>query len=162
MEREKRTKAILELNDKINEYVHGKLLFAGGCCYSAYLLADIFKKMGIRYKVVLFQSYETTDERDFHEAINGCCDHVAIEVRIGSKWMTIGDYKNITDFYSKWNIKHVFRRYQGITPWQLEREYYDGCWNEMYDTANNRHLRAELYSIAYKYIGMERVFPKAA
>jgi hypothetical protein len=42
MKAETRKIIIWSLAEKINEYVREKALFSGGCCYSAYVLSDIF------------------------------------------------------------------------------------------------------------------------
>ena len=91
---------IWSLAEKINEYVKEKSLFKGGCCYCAYILSDIFTKLGIKYRTVLFQEDENADEHDFTLAINsGLCNHVAIEVNVGPKRVIIGDCSDITRFY---------------------------------------------------------------
>lgn len=141
---------ILALNEKINEFVHKKRLFAGGCCYSAYLLADILTRMGIKYNVVLFQSNENADETYFYDAVDGC-DHVAIEVRIGAKRLIIGDYSGITDEYKVWNTRYVMRRYHEITPSMIFEAYCDNEWNWEYKTSNNPSLKKNLNRIAEKY-----------
>ena len=161
MEREARKKFILELNDKINEYVHEKALFCGGCCYSAYVLADIFERMGIKYDVLLFQAYNTVNERDFYNAVGGDCDHVAIDVRMGHKHFIIGDYRKITEYYELFKVNHAIRRYKGISPSMLLQAYCFNEWNSTYDTSNDSELSRSLNNIAAKYDESVRVVRKA-
>ena len=162
MKREARKKFILELNDKINEYVHEKALFCGGCCYSAYLLAGIFERMGIKYEVLLFQAYSTVDERNFSTAVEGECDHVAIDVRMGRKHFIIGDYSKIMSYYDKFKVKHAIRRYKGISPSMLFQAYSWNEWNCIYKTSNNSALSRSLNEIAAKYDDGAQTLRKAA
>ena len=153
MKPETRKIIIWSLANKINEYVREKALFSGGCCYSAYLLADIFTKLGIKYRTVLFQEYENADEHDFDNAINcGMCNHVAIEVNVGPKRVIIGDYSNIIMYYERWSIKHAIRRYKDITPEMLFYAYACNEWNDTYDTDNNQYLKKDLYDIVNQFV----------
>jgi len=153
MKPETRKIIIWSLANKINEYVREKALFSGGCCYSAYLLADIFTKLGIKYRTVLFQEYENANEHDFNNAINsGMCSHVAIEVNVGLKRVIIGDYSGIMRWYEMWPIKHTIRRYKDITPKMLFAAYSWNEWNDTYDTANNKYLKKDLYDIVNQFV----------
>ena len=162
MEREARKNLILELNNKINEYVYERSLFAGGCCYSAYLLAGIFERMGIKYDVLLFQSYKTVDEKDFYTAVAGDCDHVAIDVRMGRKHFIIGDYNKIMSYYDAFQINHIIRRYKGISPSMLLQAYNLNEWNCIYNISNKSALSRNLNNITAKYDGSRQAMRKAA
>ena len=153
MKPETRKIIIWSLENKINEYVRERSLFSGGCCYCAYILADIFTKLGIKYRTVLFQEYENADEHDFNNAINsGLCNHVAIEVNVGSKRVIIGDCSAITRYYERWSVKHAIRRYRDITPEMLFEAYAWNDWNEIYDTDNNEFLKQDLYGIVNQFV----------
>lgn len=153
MKAETRKIIIWSLANKINEYVHTKALFFGGCCYCAYILADIFTKLGIKYRTVLFQEYENADEHDFDNAINsGMCSHVAIEVNVGPKRVIIGDYSDITRYYELFGGRHTIRKYKDITPKMLFEAYYWNDWNDTYDTDNNQHLKQDLYDIVKQFV----------
>lgn len=143
--------AIFEINKVINEYVHTKRLFSGGCCYSAYLIANSLKRLGVEYKVVLFQSGANADEREFDNAIDGDCDHVAIEVQFGLKNFIIGDYSGIMKYYTIMGCVHNLRKYDNISPRMLRDAYYGKPWNCMYDTTNNGSLMAAINGIVDKY-----------
>ena len=162
MEREARKNFVLDINKKVNEYVHGKGLFCGGCCYAAYILADIFERTGVKYDVLLFQAYGTVDERDFYAAVAGECDHVAIDVRIGRKHFVIGDYSKIMDYYDRFRVKHAIRRYKGITPKMLLNAYVWNEWNCLYDASNNSAFSRSLNKIAAKYDEGAQTLRKAA
>ena len=144
--------AILEINEAVNEYVHTKRLFCGGCCYSAYLIANALKRLGIEYKVVLFLSGQNADEREFANAISGDCDHVAIKVRVGRKNLIIGDYSGIMRFYDLIGYVPELREYDDISPRTLRDAYYGKSWNPSYDTTNNRPLSAIINGIVDKHI----------
>lgn len=143
--------AIFEIDKAVNEYVHTKNLFRGGCCYSAYLIANALKRLGVEYKVVLFQPGENANEHEFAPAIDGDCDHVAIEVRIGLKKLIIGDYSEIMKYYETTGSVHEIRKYDNISPRTLRDAYYRNLWNCAYDTKNNRPLSAIINGIVDKY-----------
>lgn len=148
MDRKTRKSFIKELNDKINEYVKKRYLFCGGCCYAAYLLADVLEKTGIKYKVVLFESENTLTE-DFNQSINnsGCgVNHVAIQVRTGLFPSIIGD----TSDY-KWFHGRKIHRYDDVTPHMLFQAYIGNTWNDFYNTSNNSILRRDIGRIYAKY-----------
>ena len=154
---------IYELNAKMNEFVKKKNLFNGGCCYSAFVLAQILQKFGIKYRTVLFQEYALANENDFEAAINDeDCVHIAIEVFVGGKYVIIGDCSSIINFFNKFDIKHAERRYLGITPQMLKTAYYSNDWNTVYDTANNRPFFNEMNKIANKYMDKPLTSKKAA
>lgn len=144
--------AIWELAEKINEYVRERDLFRGGCCFAAYVLSDIFTRLGIRYRTVLYQEYWGTKMRGFNAVINSnCCSHVAIEVVVDGKWTIIGDCSDLMAFYKKYSMDYVVRRYKNISPVMLADAYFDNEWNETYDIENNGFLEHDLYEIMEKY-----------
>jgi len=153
MKHEKKRLLIWELANKVDEFVSKKDLFCGGCCFSAFVLAEILNKFGIKYRTVLFQSYDLIHEHDFEIAVNSDdCDHVAIEVTLDGKQVIIGNYSSITDYYNIFDVKHVARRYRGITPEMLKKAYYWNSWNPLYKTENNLPFRNEMNKIADKYL----------
>ena len=153
MKHERKRLLIWELVNKVNEFVDKKDLFCGGCCFSAFVLAEILDKFGIKYRTVLFQSHGILHERDFNNAINSDdCDHVAIEVTVDGEQIIIGDYSSITNYYDTFNVKYTARRYRGITPQMLSHAYYWNSWNPRYQTENNLPFRKEMNKIADKYL----------
>ena len=132
MKAETRKIIVWSLANKVNEYVREKNLFSGGCCWCAYVLADIFTKLGIKYRTVLFQEFENADEHDFSNAI--------------------GDYSGITRYYKFFSIKHAIRRYRDITPKMLFDAYAWNDWNDVYCTDNNRPLKMDLYEVVNKFV----------
>ena len=154
MNAEKRKALIYELNAKVNEFVKEKNLFCGGCCFSAFVLAEIFQKFGIKYRTVLFQEYALANVRDFDTAINDDedCAHVAIEVFVGGKYLIIGDYSKLSKYFEEFEVKYALCRYCGITPKMLKTAYYLNEWNPAYDTANNPQFFCEMNEIADKYM----------
>lgn len=153
MDKEKKRIAIWELDNKVNEFVRERRLFCGGCCFSAYVLSNIFTKMGIKYEVLIFQSSRIKEKPTFNDAVNDDrCDHVAIEVRLGAKRVIIGKFDDLNNYYRMLHIKPKIRRYKDITPGMLRNAYYSNIWNRVYNTANNRPLSISLNKIARKYI----------
>lgn len=148
MDSKTRKSFIKELNNKINEYVEKKNLFCGGCCYAAYLLADVLEKVGIKYRVVLFESGNTLT-KDFNKSINNGgfgVNHVAIQVRFGLFSFIIGD----TSDYKGYRGREI-HRYDNVTPHMLLEAYQGNTWNDFYETSNNSRLRKDISRIYAKY-----------
>ena len=144
---------IKELNEKINEYVDKKGLFAGGCCFSAYVLTEYLRKCGIEYKVAIFQYLDILNEKNFTNAINGngVC-HVAVEVVYKRKRMFIGKCDGIYHYFKMSEEKYHLRRYKNVEPIDLLSAYIGNEWNWVYDTANNVPLINDIKKIAMKYL----------
>lgn len=144
---------IKEMADVIDRYVEERDLFAGGCCFSAYILAEYLKKLGINYKVVLFQYGESLNKRRFSTAMRtGWVGHVAIEVRYKNRKVLIGNCGRINFFFIINNFRFRCRTYSNISPSRLLSEYESGDWNSCYDTVNNFSLLNDIKSVANKYI----------
>lgn len=149
--------AIWEIANKVNEYVRERDLFRGGCCFAAYVLSDIFTRLGIRYRTVLYQDLWAMKMRRFNTVINSnCCSHVAIEVVVDGKWTIIGDCSDLVAFYNKWSMDYTVRRYKNISPIMLADAYFDNEWNDTYDIENNGFLEHDLYEIMEKYAKVPR------
>ena len=153
MKREITLNLFNELNEKVNQYVERNALFSGGCCYTAYLLADMLTKLGIDYETVMFQDEEIINSRRFHVAINGRgVAHVAIRVKCQGRKRFIGSVKDITWFYSAFPIPHSIRTYRNITAEQILAGYRNNTWNCIYDAAHcNGPLTREIKKIYLKY-----------
>jgi len=147
-----RNQIIDELKNVINKYVEEEYLFAGGCCYAAYLLANCCRKLGIQYKTVIFQYNEILDETDFTNAINGDgVAHVAIEVTCNRKKTYIGDCTRIFRYFRMTGQEFNIREYSDIRPAEILSGYINNDWNSLYDTDNNLQLQYEIESIYEKY-----------
>ena len=144
---------IKEMAEVIDRYVEEKNLFSGGCCFSAYILAEYLKKLGIDYKVVLFQYGKALHKRRFSTAMRtGWIGHVAIEVRYKNRKVLIGNCDGINFYFIINNFRFRCRTYSHISPERLLREYEDGDWNTCYDTVNNLFLLDDIKNVANKYI----------
>ena len=125
----KKLELVNELCKKINEYVYKYDLFAGGCCYAAYVLAKNLKQLGIKYKTVLYQYDDILNETNFNNAINGRgVSHVAIEVEIGIMRYTIGDCSGL--LYGNHLDDHRCRNGR-LKPY--ERPPHQEAWNRQGD-----------------------------
>ena len=141
-----------ELCDKINEYVYKNNLFAGGCCYAAYVLAKNLKQLGIKYKTVIFQYLDILNETNFNSAINGVgVSHVAIEVRIGYKNYIIGDCSGILKFFDWSGYKFKIKKYTDICPEEIIEGYRNNEWNWTYNRHYNGMLMRDINKICNKY-----------
>lgn len=158
---------IAELTAKINEYVLHDDLFAGGCCYAAYVLAAALRAAGIKYKTVMFQYRDILRVNNFNDAINGKgISHVGIEVRIGNRPYIIGDCRGIYQYFDNTGENFRIRKYRGVRPKELLDGYKNNTWNNYYRTNMNKFLAAEIAHITKAYTGkrinLERPDPQAA
>lgn len=153
MKTTERCNFIDDLTKVIDFYVKERSLFAGGCCYSAYLLAKAFRMFGIKYKTVIFQYDDILNETDFNNAINGeGVSHVAIEVRYGLKNYIIGDCTNIYRYFKCTGEKFKIRKYADITPEEILDGYMNNSWNWTYDVHNNSILSKDINRVVAKYL----------
>ena len=152
MDKKKKNNFIFELNEMINQWVNGRCLFQGGCCFAAYGLAWYLSKLGIKYNTVLFQYLDILNSRKFSTAINGkgVC-HVAIEVTYKHKKFLIGRCDGIYNYFKEYGYKYKVRRYRNITPENLLDGYMCNEWNWMWNTDNNQKLLEDIKKIAEKY-----------
>ena len=153
MKTTERRRFVDDLTKVINHYVQEHSLFAGGCCYSAYLLARALKMFGIKYKTVIFQYDDILNETDFNNAINGNgVSHVAIEVRCGLKNYIIGDCTGIYRYFTWSGEKFKIKKYTGITPEEILDGYRHNEWNWTYDVHNNSILSRDINKVVVKYL----------
>ena len=146
---------IEELNRVINNYVYNSRLFAGGCCYSAYLLAKYLKQMGISYKTVIFQYDDILNETNFNNAINGRgVSHVAIEVTYKFHKVYIGACDGIYCYFKQTGEKFKVRKYSGISPEEILEGYRNNEWNWSYDTHCNGPLSRDIKKVYLKFAEM--------
>lgn len=152
-----RTNFIYELTAKIDEYVEEDDLFAGGCCYAAYLLAKALKTAGIKYTTTVFQYHDILNVKNFNDAIVGQgVSHVAIEVKMGMKTHTIGDCEGIYEYFSSTGYEYNIFRYKDVSPLEILMGYVNKkSWNTCYDTRMNKHLAREIMEITKKFTGKE-------
>ena len=149
----KKLTLVTELCKKINEYVYNYDLFAGGCCYAAYVLAKNLKQLGIEYKTIIYQYDDILNETNFNNAINGeGVSHVAIEVRIGFRRYTIGDCSSILRFFDWSGYKFKIKKYTGISPEEIIEGYRNNVWNNKYNTHHNGPLMRDINKICNKYV----------
>ena len=152
MNNKMRQSFIEELNKKVNEYADKHNLFNGGCCYSAYVLASVLKKAGIKYRTVIFQYGDILHETNFNNAINGkCVSHVAIEVKYKGHMEIIGRCTGIYSYFAHTGEQFKIRKYNGISPELLLEGYQNNNWNTMYNTKYNRPFTKAIQKIANKY-----------
>ena len=148
----KKLTLVNELCDKINEYVYRNDLFAGGCCYAAYVLAKNLQKLGIKYNTVIFQYLDILNETNFNNAINGNgVSHVAIEVRVGFKRYLIGDCSGIIRFFDWSGYKFKIKKYNDVCPEEIIKGYRNNEWNWTYNRHNNGPLMRDINKICNKY-----------
>ncbi len=143
---------IMELNQKINEFCQKYNLFAGGCCYSAYLLSKCLTNLGVRHKIVIFQDHDIINETNFSKAINGDgVAHVAIQVTYKFHKMYIGDCTGLMNWYKYTKIPYKVRKYPSVDPNELLEAYQNNSWNCCYDPCHNLTVAKAIKKIYIKY-----------
>ena len=148
---------INELNRKISWYADNRKLFAGGCCYAAYLLARGFEKLGVKYTTIIYQDGPNWNTNKFRKVCYGGdgCGHVAIRVvykhkkfEIGSRTSAVDRMTAVMSHYGKW----MAREYRKVTSDDLKDMYWSNDWNETWDTDRNGVLAMEIGKIFAKYM----------
>ena len=151
----KKLELVNELCKRIDEYVYNYDLFAGGCCYAAYVLAKNLKQLGIEYKTVLYQYDDILNETNFNNAINGKgVSHVAIEVEIGIKRYTIGDCSGILRFFNYSGYRFKIKKYTGISPEEIIEGYRNKVLKHTYNTYYNGPLMRDINKICNHYVNI--------
>lgn len=149
----KKFKLVNELCKRIDEYVHYNYLFAGGCCYAAYVLAKNLKQLGIKYNTVIYQYDDILNETNFNNAINGNgVSHVAIEVRVGFREYIIGDCSDILNFFTRCGYDFKIQKYAGINPEEILKGYRNNVWSYKYNRHCNGPLMRDINKICNKYL----------
>jgi hypothetical protein len=142
-----------ELDNRINRFVYNSDLFAGGCCYAAYVIAKNLKKAGIRYRTLIWQYNEILNANNFNSAINGNgVAHVAIEVKYKNRKCVIGDCRGIYRYFGISGEAFKVRTYKNISPEMILEGYKNNEWNWKYDRHNNGPLMRIINNLTEKYI----------
>ena len=151
--REKNTDAIVyEMIQIIEKYDFLYDLFAGGCCYAAYLVAKACRRLGIKYTTVMYQYQNILDETDFTKAINGKgVAHVGIGVELHGIPQLIGSADGVRQYFYITRQDYTIHRYDGITPEELLSGYRNNAWNTCYNRRYNAPLTREFNRLVSKY-----------
>lgn len=107
----------------------------GGCCYIAYLIADILYKEGIDYEVVVVPGDDADLPEDF-EDISESAYHVFIKVDLDGE-----DYLINSDDCSAEEGEFAAHSYENISPEQILNYYKKFRWNWVYDTVKNKFIK---------------------
>lgn len=141
-----------ELNELCKE-LHSKYeINSGGCCYVASVIAKYLDKFGIKYRLVISDTYrknysniqkELTKKRvnkDLEDSVCGdaCCYHYYIHIMYAGEVNPM--MKNITEFEFD-NIDHS----------TISWIYSKGGWNSSYNVKNNSIINKLIKSVFKKY-----------
>lgn len=109
----------------------------GGCCYIAYIIADILYKEGIDYEVVVVPD-DGTDLPDEFEDIKDSAYHVFIKVKFKDE-----DYLINSDGCSLEgdDIEYEARSYNNVIPEEILNYYNSFHWNWVYNTVKNKFIK---------------------
>lgn len=109
----------------------------GGCCYIAYIIADILYKEGIDYEVVVVPE-EDSDLPDKFEDIKDSAYHVFIKVKFKDE-----DYLINSDDCSLEgdDTEYEARSYNNVTPEEILNYYNSFHWNWVYNAVKNKFIK---------------------
>ena len=156
MKTQTRNAFITALTNVINDYVENNELFAGGCCYSAYLITSALKKAHIKYDVMMYQYQEIINVNNFNDAINGNgVSHVAVAVRYNRRKMVIGSCEGIHQYFSATGYEYKVWTYKNVDPQELLAGYKHNNWNRCWNTRLNKCIAKEIERIVLEYVGEE-------
>lgn len=126
----------------------------GGCCLVSYFIASNLEKLGIKYKLVVYDSYKK-DNKEIYQEINSMvqkttsytsitgnytCNHYCLFLIGGG---IINNDETDDDEY-KYTI-------DGITSKNIKWIYKYGAWNDVYDIRNNKRIKCIINSFFEKY-----------
>ena len=95
----------------------------GGCAYLTYVIAEFLDKRGIKYEVIIYDSYHYNKMPDI--------DVVHVCLKIGNNIIN-----NDSEF-----IKYTCSTVGYVTPSDINDYYNDNNWNILYDRANNLFIK---------------------
>ena len=95
----------------------------GGCAYLTYVIAEFLDKRGIKYEVIIYDSYHYNKMPDI--------DVVHVCLKIGNNIIN-----NDSEF-----IKYTCSNVGYVTPSDINDYYNDNNWNRLYDIANNLFIK---------------------
>lgn len=95
----------------------------GGCAYLTYVIAEFLDKCGIKYEVIIYDSYHYNKMPD--------TDVVHVCLKIGNNIIN-----NDSEF-----IKYTCSNVGYVTPSDINDYYNDNNWNRLYDRANNLFIK---------------------
>lgn len=108
----------------------------GGCCYIAYIIADILYREGIDYEVVVVPE-EESDLPDEFEDIEDSAYHVFIKVKFdGEDYLINSDDCSAVDG-EEWQCTS----YDNVTPEEILNYYNSFRWNWIYNAVKNKFIK---------------------
>lgn len=102
---------------------------SGGCCYMAYIIAEILNKEGIEYSVIL--ESDNNDLADSFSDIDDSVYHVCIKVTQGDNIYIINEISDSIEGYE----------YENVSPKELLDYYNKGHWNWTYQVVKNKFIK---------------------
>lgn len=107
----------------------------GGCCYIAYIIADILSKEGIEYEVIVLPADKDEEMPDDFTDIDCSAFHVYIGVSLEDGFYTINnmadeDIDNLPEYH-----------YLEVSTQEILNYYKRGNWNWLYDTVRNKFIK---------------------
>lgn len=113
----------------------------GGCCYTAYCIANILEKANLKYSLVaLDREYEFLQESSILD-LQRSCNHYAIRIKTDSNSYTINrsSFTNVNSKELKASASDILKHYK------------QHLWNETYDTSNNSNVQTTIEKTYYGF-----------
>lgn len=108
---------------------------SGGCCYIAYIIADILYKEGLNYKVLVVPDFGNKLPDNFTD-IKDSVYHVFIEVEFDGETYLIND----ADCSSEDEELEAVE-YDNVSPGEILNYYKGTTWNWSYNTVKNKFIK---------------------
>lgn len=121
---------INSLCDCLNTIYHTN---SGGCCYIAYIIAEILEKEDIPFEVLIVEPrYEDDEYPENFEDLDDSVYHICLEA------------KPIKDIYrinvSNYDQEEYFH-YRNVTSQDIYNFYRNNVWNSFYEIAKNKFIK---------------------
>lgn len=121
---------INSLCDCLNTIYHTN---SGGCCYVAYVIAEILEREDIQFEVLVSESrYEDEGYPDNFEDLDDSVYHICLEAKpIKDTYrINVGTYSDEEYFH-----------YSNVTSQDIYNFYINNIWNSFYEIAKNKFIK---------------------
>lgn len=105
---------------------------SGGCCYIAYIIADILEREGFEFDVLIIPNPEVDMPENFSDLIEST-QHVCLRVTINNDVYFI----NCTEDYDE----DDYIAYYNVSSIDILNYYKSWKWNCIYDVARNKFIK---------------------
>ena len=105
---------------------------SGGCCYIAYIMADILEREGFKFDVLIIPNPEVDMPENFSDLIEST-NHVCLRVTTNNDVYLV----NCTEDYDE----DDYIAYYNVSSKDILNYYKSWKWNCIYDVARNKFIK---------------------